>query len=88
MGSESEDEADKRATVEPIAKAQQAAKDQLMYEKSIKKLDVQREKSLNDVLQTLVDQLKEENTIIRKSFDDLKGRLCMKQEKLRDDRNV
>ena len=40
VGSESEDEADKRATVEPIAKAQQAAKDQLMYEKSIKKLDV------------------------------------------------
>ena len=60
-----------------------------MYEKSIKKLDVQREKSLNNVLQSQVDQLKEENTVIRKSFTDLKGRMCMKQEELRgDDKKV
>ena len=56
-----------------------------MYEKSIKKLDVQREKCLNDVLQSQVEQSKEGNTVIRKSFDDLKGRVCMKQEELRDD---
>ena len=89
VGSESEDEIDKQATVEPTTEAQQAAKDQLMYQKSIKKLDVQREKSLNDELQSQVDQLKEENTVIRKSFDDLKGRVCMKQEELRgDDKKV
>ena len=44
MGSESEDEADKQVTVGSTDKAQQAAEDQLMYEKSIKRLDVQQEK--------------------------------------------
>ena len=44
MGSESEDEADKQVTVGSTDKSQQAAEDQLMYEKSIKRLDVQQEK--------------------------------------------
>ena len=44
VGSESEDEADKQVTVGSTDKAQQAAEDQLMYEKSIKRLDVQQEK--------------------------------------------
>ena len=69
MGSESEDEADKQVTVGSTDKAQQVAEDHLMYEKSIKKLDVQQEKSLNNILQTQVDQLKEEYCV-RKSFDD------------------
>ena len=44
VGSESEDEADKQVTVGSTDKAQQTAEDQLMYEKSIKRLDVQQEK--------------------------------------------
>ena len=41
------------------------------------------------MLQAEFDQLKEENTVIRKSLDDLKGRVSMKQEELKkDDKKV
>ena len=72
VGSESEDVAEKKATVRPTAEVQQAAKDQLMYEKSTEKLKCAERENLNNILQTQVDQLKEDNTVIRKKFDDLK----------------
>ena len=54
-----------------------------MYEKSIEKQDLQQEKSFKNMLQAQLDQLKEENTVIRKNFDDFKGRVSMKQEELK-----
>ena len=85
----SEEETDTEVTKEPAAEDQQAAKDQLMYEKSIEKRDLQQERSLSNKLQAQLDQLKEENTVVRKSFDDLKGRVSMKQEELKkDDKKV
>ena len=89
VDSESEEETDKKIIREPAREDQFSAKDQLMYEKSIEKQDLQKERSLKNMLQAEFDQLKEENTVIRKSLDDLKGRVSMKQEELKkDDKKV
>lgn len=58
VDSRSEEETDKEVTREPVAEDQLAAKDQLMYEKSIEKQDLQQERSLNNMLQAQLDQLK------------------------------
>ena len=89
VDSESEEETDKKIIREPATEDQFSAKDQLMYEKSIEKQDLQKERSLKNMLQAEFDQLKEENTVIRKSLDDLKGRVSIKQEELKkDDKKV
>ena len=46
---------------------------------------MQQERSLNNTFQAQLEQLKEDNTVIRKSFDDLKSRVSMKPEVLKKD---
>ena len=64
VDSDSEEEANKEMIEEPAAEDQLFAKDQLIYEKSIEKQDLQNERSLKNKLQAQLDQLKEENAEI------------------------